>query len=93
MWGFGVGAQGTRNHIKRTSPRDDVRDRLEREFFLDNLLVRINFIIVMIRWTGLAPWEFEFPFTFSLTSAFLDTDFVKSSGPTWLGFEVKKVRV
>ena len=33
----------------------------EREFFIDNLLVRIHFIIVMIRWTGLAPWEFEFP--------------------------------
>ena len=34
----------------------------EREFFIDNLLVRIHCIIVMIRWTGLAPWEFEFPF-------------------------------
>ena len=33
-----------------------------REFFVDNLLVRIHVIIVMIRWTGLAPWEFEFPF-------------------------------
>ena len=33
----------------------------ESEFFIDNLLVRIHFIIVMIRWTGLAPWEFEFP--------------------------------
>ena len=32
---------------------------LQREFFIDNLLVRIHFIIVMIRWTGLAPWEFE----------------------------------
>jgi len=31
-------------------------------FFIDNLLVRIHFIIVMIRWTGLAPWKFEFPF-------------------------------
>jgi len=31
----------------------------EREFFIDNLLVRIHFIIVKIRWTGLA---FEFPF-------------------------------
>ena len=30
----------------------------EREFFIDNLLVRIHFIIVMIRWTGLALWEF-----------------------------------
>jgi len=26
-----------------------------REFFIDNLLVRIHRIIVMIRWTGLAP--------------------------------------
>ena len=26
----------------------------EREFFIDNLLVRVHFIIVMIRWTGLA---------------------------------------
>jgi len=38
---------------------------------IDNLLVRIHFIIVMIRWTGLAPWEFEFPFPGSLTSTFL----------------------
>ena len=27
------------------------------EFLIDNLLVQIHFIIVMIRWTGLAPWE------------------------------------
>jgi len=39
----------------------------EREFFIDNLLVRIHFIIVMVWWTGLAPWEFEFPFPGSLT--------------------------
>ena len=32
-----------------------------------------HFIIVMIRWTGLAPWEFEFPFPCSLTSTFLVT--------------------
>jgi len=43
----------------------------EREFFIDNLLVRIQFIIVMIRWTGLAPWEFEFSFPGSHTSIFL----------------------
>jgi len=43
----------------------------EREFFIDNLLVRIHFIIVMIRWTGLAPWEFEFPLPDSRTSTFL----------------------
>ena len=35
------------------------------------LLVRIHFIIEMIWWTGLAPWEFEFPFPGSLTSTFL----------------------
>jgi hypothetical protein len=29
----------------------------ENEFFVDNLLVRIHFLIVMIWWTGLAPWE------------------------------------
>ena len=44
----------------------------EREFFIDNLLVRIHFIIKMIRWTGLAPWEFEFPFPGSLTSTVCD---------------------
>ena len=43
----------------------------EREFFLDNPLVRIHFVVVMIRWTGLAPWEFEFPLSGSLTSTFL----------------------
>ena len=39
---------------------------LEREFFIDNLLVRIHFIIVMIRWTGLAPWKFDFLFQVAL---------------------------
>jgi len=34
----------------------------EREFFIDNLLIQIHFIIEMILWTGLAPWEVEFPF-------------------------------
>ena len=29
----------------------------QREFVIDNLLARIHFIIVMIRWTGLAPWD------------------------------------
>ena len=44
---------------------------LEREFFIDNQLARIHFIIMMIRWSGIAPWEFEFPFLGSLTSTFL----------------------
>ena len=43
----------------------------ERDFLIGNLLVRIHFGIVMIRWTGLAPWEFEFPFPGSLTSTFV----------------------
>ena len=41
---------------------------------VDNLLVRIHFIMVMIRWTGLAPWGFEFSFPGSLTSTFLSTE-------------------
>ena len=41
----------------------------EREFFIDNLLVRIHFIIVMGRWTGLAPWEFELPLSPRSTGA------------------------
>jgi len=31
----------------------------DADLLIDNLLVRIHFIIVMIRWTGLAPWEFR----------------------------------
>ena len=42
----------------------------EREFFIDNLLVRIHFFIEMIWWTGLVPWEVDFPFTVSLISTF-----------------------
>ena len=38
----------------------------EREIFVGNLLVRIRFIIVMVRWAGLAPWEFELHFPGSL---------------------------
>jgi hypothetical protein len=43
----------------------------EREFFVGNILVRIHFGIVIIWWTGLAPWEFEFPFPGGLISTFL----------------------
>jgi len=41
---------------------------LEREFLIDNLLVRIHFAIVIIWWTGLAPWEVESSFPGSLIS-------------------------
>ena len=37
---------------------------------MNNILVGIHFIIVTMRWTGLAPWDFEFPFLGSLTSTF-----------------------
>ena len=38
---------------------------------IDNTLVRIHYITVIIKCTGLAPWEFECPFLGSLTSTFL----------------------
>ena len=44
---------------------------VEREMCMDNLLVRINVIIKMIYWTGLVPWEFEFPFPGSRIYTFL----------------------
>ena len=44
---------------RRTHPQTSCYAR-ERQFFIDNPLVRIHFVIVMIRWTGLAPWEFEY---------------------------------
>ena len=43
----------------------------EKEFFIDNLLVPIHFIIAMIRWTGRAPREFEFPVPGSLISSLM----------------------
>ena len=43
-----------------------LRSQKERELLIDNLLVRIHFIIEMIWWTGLAPWEFEFSFQVAL---------------------------
>ena len=55
----------------------------EREFFIDKLLVRIHFIIVMITWTGLAPCEFNFAFPGSLSSilpAALSRPFVDEYG-------------
>ena len=34
----------------------------------------------MIRWTGLAPWEVEFPFPGSLTSTFLQVPESEAGG-------------
>ena len=42
-----------------------------REFFIDNLLVQIHFIIDMLWWTGLALWGFKFPFSGCLVATFL----------------------
>jgi len=42
----------------------------KRDFFNDNQLVQIHFVIEMIWWTGLAPSELEFPFPGSLISTF-----------------------
>ena len=47
------------------------RSFVERELLIGNQLARIHFIIEVIWWTGLAPWEFQFPFPGSLTSTSL----------------------
>ena len=47
------------------------RSQREEAFLIESILAQIHCIIVMTRWTGLAPWDFEFPFTGSLTSTFL----------------------
>ena len=57
--GFGLGgAAGRGREGASKSPQRLAPGAVQREFFIDNLLVRIHFIIVTIRWTGLAPWEF-----------------------------------
>ena len=55
---------------------------LEGELYIDNLLARIHFVIVMISRTGLPPWQFEFPFPGSLTSTFLSQVFPKHIAET-----------
>ena len=67
----GGGADGHAPGGESRAQRPAHRAGTQREFFIDNLLVRVHFTIVMIRWIGLAPWEFEFPFPGSLTSTFL----------------------
>ena len=47
------------------------RKQIKKKFFVDNQLVRIHFIIEMTCWTGVAPWDFEFPFSGSPISTFL----------------------
>ena len=52
---------GSKNEPR--APRTSLGCPQEGPSVVDNLLVRIHFIIVMIRWTGLAPWEVESPFS------------------------------
>ena len=64
-WRFGKSTA----HLDHVSGSNS--ENTKRESFIDNLLVRIRFIIVMIRWTSLTPWAFEFPVPGSFTSTFL----------------------
>ena len=38
----------------------------QRDFFIDKLLVRTHVFIVVVRWTGLAPWELNSLFQVAL---------------------------
>ena len=68
--GTPLGSLGIFPHSKGRVSWKKQEARGGREFFIDNLLIQNHFIIVMIRWTGLAPWVFEFPFPGSLISTF-----------------------
>ena len=53
--------QFLRSEVTRAeTPAPPLAALRQRYFFIDILLVRIRFIIEMIWWTGLAPWQFEF---------------------------------
>ena len=49
--------------MKGTKMLDDTEERGvgDGKDRSDNLVIRIHNIIVMIMWTGLAAWEFEYP--------------------------------
>jgi len=49
----------TASPLASVSTQEHVNFSRQREFLIDNLLVRIHFIIEMIWWTGLAPFEFQ----------------------------------
>ena len=60
-------------HVRQPAhPYQRVAQLRKGEFFIDNLLVNIE----TIWWTGLAPWEFEFPFADRLVSTSLDMEVV-----------------
>ena len=68
-----------------------------REFFIDNLLVQIHFIIEMIGWTGLTLWEVDIPFTpppSALNRCRADSPLIRPSRPeSGLGFQVKVLNI
>ena len=63
-----------------------------KRLFIDNLLVRIHFIIEMIWWTSLAPWEFEFLFPGSIISTFLRQVWLAKHWNTGDSYALKKSR-
>ena len=69
--GSGVRVQGSGCRVQgagfrvQGSASLELADYSERDFIIDNLLVRIHLIIVMIRWTGLA-WEYHSLFQVAL---------------------------
>ena len=56
--------------MSRRAALNDTASKVETEFFIDKLLVRIHVTIEMIWYTGLAPWEFELSFPGSLIATF-----------------------
>ena len=54
-------AQFQKGVARREGPEHPELHSHTREFFFDNPLVRAHFIIVMVWWTGLVPWEFATP--------------------------------
>jgi hypothetical protein len=50
----------TRSYVEKNSAAPGA-EPAEKDFFIDDPLVRIHLVIEMIWWTGLAPWEVEFP--------------------------------
>ena len=59
--------------LNTLNPPNRTQQAAEREFLIENLLVRVRSIIEKILWTGLASRDFEFPFPGSIASTFLET--------------------
>ena len=53
VWGSGFGVQGGGGARLHRGCDRGVAPCFARDFFIDKLLVRIHFLIVMITWTGL----------------------------------------